>query len=152
MIYQTRAAIDQPSMTARRTLRWTVALVVCATLVGSSGCSAFGLGNTKLVQELQSENDRLLAEFRAERNRREQTEKTLQIVENRLAESEKLLARQYSPSTNRLSQLPALGTGNSVGPQSSSNRTPFSSDWSGADSYDPADLDSGLRWQRRFSQ
>lgn len=127
----------------RRTLRFQLAAGLCWLVACHSGCSSFGLGNAKLVQDLQAENDRLLAEFRAERDRREDLEHALRRTENRLAESEKLLAQRYAPrsgsSTNTArvsnsSPLPALGNrGGSAGFDNST-----------------AD-DSGLRWQRRVS-
>ncbi|MEZ6133665.1 MAG: hypothetical protein R3C53_02025 [Pirellulaceae bacterium] len=77
-------------------------------LLPTVGCNSFG--NAKLVQQLQNENERLLTEFRAERQRREESEKLNSTLEARLSESEKLLARQTLGATpNRLSSLPAPG-------------------------------------------
>lgn len=94
----------------------------------ATGCSTFG--NNKLVKQLQNENDRLLTEFRAERKKREEAERTSYELESRLAESEKLLAQQAGPGgTPRLSSLnntgfssgvnDGYGAGNSFGGQSS---------------------------------
>lgn len=75
-------------------------LVICP-----AGCNSFG--NSRLVKELQSENERLLAEFRAQRNRSEELEKTNRLQAERLAESEKLLARMtQGTNSGRLSSLP----------------------------------------------
>ncbi|MCR9295020.1 MAG: hypothetical protein NXI32_20065 [bacterium] len=98
------------------------------------------------MQELQSENERLLAEFRAERDRRQRTEEQLRVMENRLAESEKLIARQYSSSGQRLSQLSAPSGGSGYSLPASPGFTNSSSG-----GYGPADPESGLRWQRRAS-
>jgi hypothetical protein len=69
------------------------------------GCNTFGLRGQ--LQQLEVENNRLLSEFRAERQRREAAERNAQELETRLAESEKLLARQSQQSLGgRLSSLP----------------------------------------------
>lgn len=107
------------------------------------GCNAFG--NNKLVQELQHENDRLLTEFRAERQRREDSERSLQIAQRRLAESEKLLAQGYrAPTRSRLSQRQTGPTGTAA------TSTSFSSELPGATT--SQDGDSELKWQRRVSR
>lgn len=117
-------------------------LAMISVLVLVTGCNSFG--NAKLVQELRSENERLLAEFRAERDRREEAERTQKLMETRLAESEKLLARSYNaPGPSRLSSLPQYDQ-------------PTSSGFPGNDSRPssiPGALDggSGLRWQGRGS-
>lgn len=78
--------------------------MACVTLL--PGCNAFGLRSQ--LQQLESENSRLLSEFRAERQRREAAELTARQLETRLAESEKLLARQSQDfsTPGRLSSLP----------------------------------------------
>ena len=123
------------------------------------GCNTLGLGNGRLVKELQSENERLMGEFRAERNRRESTEKNLRVMERRLAESEKLLARQFGGGQGRLSQL---STFRAQSPFPSSASTPYrsgnpsfppvTSDLEGnrgAQSYNAPSSTGGLRWRRR---
>jgi hypothetical protein len=80
-------------------------LIVGALAVVLPGCNAFGLRSQ--LQQLEVENNRLLSEFRAERQRREAAEHTAQQLELRLAESEKLLARQSQQAAGgRLSSLP----------------------------------------------
>jgi hypothetical protein len=87
-----------------------IVLTITALMLVSTGCNSIGAG--KQVKQLEMENNRLLSEFRAERQRRETAERAAQQLENRLAESEKLLARQVSPgassanSPGRLSSLP----------------------------------------------
>lgn len=80
-------------------------LIVAALAVALPGCNAFGLRSQ--LQQLEAENNRLISEFRAERQRREAAERTAQQLEVKLAESEKLLARQSQQSAGgRLSSLP----------------------------------------------
>lgn len=142
-----------------------LAFIVVMAMPFAAGCNSLGLGggfgSGKLLQELRNENDRLLSEFRAERDRRENAEKTLRVLENRLSESEKLLARRYSPSGN-YGQVPFTAdlrglSGNSyrrnaapTGPivRSQSGSSQFNT----ATGYGMADPDSGLRWQRRMSR
>lgn len=128
------------------------AICCLAGLLTMSGCSSFG--NGKMVQELKNDNERLLAEFRAERDRREKTEQALKQAEVRLAESEKLVARQYqAPGADRVSRL----QNNSRLTGVDSNASPsFSSELPGAGRGAPTDLgstqdDSGFRWHRRMS-
>jgi hypothetical protein len=116
------------------------------------GCNSFG--NGKLVKELERENERLLAEFRAQRDRNAELEASNRLQAERLAESEKLLARltQETPG-GRLSSLPtypnqvdrgrASGAGNAGLPyESTANGTPVGPF---ADSPNAA----GLKWQPR---
>lgn len=67
----------------------------------TSGC---GSNNQRLTQ-LQNENDRLLNEYRAQRDQVAQLNEKLALAQNRLAESEKLLARQSPSPSTRLSRL-----------------------------------------------
>ena len=128
------------------------AVFCLAGLLTVSGCSSFG--NGKLVQELKNDNERLLAEFRAERDRREKTEQALKQAEVRLAESEKLVARQYqAPGGDRVSRLQNNSGFAGVNPSVSPS---FTSDLPGTGRGEQADLgatqdDSGFRWQRRMS-
>jgi molecular chaperone DnaK (HSP70) len=109
------------------------------------GCNSFGSG--KLVQQLQNENERLLTEFRAERERREEAERLNSTLEAKLSESEKLLARQTMGSTpNRVSSLqPALLGASSQLP------TTGSSSYGASNSGLPRTTtsDSEVGWQRR---
>lgn len=137
-------------------------------LFSSSGCNLFGIAVTTTVRELRHENERLLTEFRAEKKRREEMENTLRTMEARLAESEKMVAQQHSPSTERFSQLNPLtaqpGVGGVLPYGSNSNGrlgtqpyasspTPYRGDSGGLpNDYNSADADSGLQWQRRMSR
>ncbi|MEM8732793.1 MAG: hypothetical protein AAGG44_01130 [Planctomycetota bacterium] len=115
------------------------------------GCNALGLGNGRLVKELQGENERLLSEFRAERNRRESTEKNLRLMEQRLAESEKLLARQFGAGQGRLSQLSTFRAQSPAYNPPQSALPPVTSDFAGnagVSSYGTPNT-NGLRWRRR---
>ena len=99
--------------------RWLVILTAVSLM---PGCGAFGL--RKQLQQLEHENSRLLSEFRAERQRREAAEQSAQQLEHRLAESEKLLARQsHEEVSGRLSSLPGnpfnAGFSGGFGPGSS---------------------------------
>ena len=114
-------------------------------LFAGTGCNTFG--NAKLVQELRLENERLLTEYRAEKNRREESEEAIRLMETRLAESEKLLARQYQQPASRLSSLPSssgLNQGNDLSQSRSSGGL--------IDEPPLVDEETGLRWQRRVSQ
>lgn len=81
-------------------------VLIALSIFGSTGCNSLGAG--KQMKQLEMENNRLLSEFRAERQRRESAERTAQQLEIRLAESEKMLARQLQTGsgTGRLSSLP----------------------------------------------
>lgn len=107
-------------------------LIVGALACVLPGCNAFGIRGQ--LQQLELENNRLLSEFRAERQRREAAERTAQQLELRLAESEKLLARQNQQATGgRLSSLPG-GLGRSDPVNSGEETTGQNGDF---------------RWQRR---
>ena len=131
-----------------RSITW--ALVVLP-LIAAGGCSSFG--NGKLVKELQRDNDRLLTEFRAERGRREEAEKRARLLENRLAESEKLLARQsqsYSPS--RISSLQPGRAELSQGLLPSQSTSVPSLGGPAARPKAPASGEPGFKWQRRATK
>jgi hypothetical protein len=126
-------------------LHLLLCLLACAAI---SGCNS--LGNAKLVQELRNENERLLAEFRAERDKREKLERDKALVENRLAESEKLLARSYSGSLpSRLSSLPRYDQSTAPGPLGGSSGTNQGLSADGWPESQAGQGGSGLRWQRR---
>jgi len=73
-----------------------------ATLLAiTTGC---GSSSQRLTQ-LQNENDRLLSEYRAQRDQVTQANEKLAVLQNRLAESEKLLARQSPMPASRMSRL-----------------------------------------------
>lgn len=122
-----------------RCLRTVFAFGACVCTFAAPGCNSFG--NAKLVQELRSENERLLTEFRSERDRREESEKALAQIESRLAESEKLLARQYQQPASRLSSLPGFGEKGDL--NSATN--------DGLADQDPQET-GNLQWQRRGRQ
>ncbi len=67
--------------------------------IAITGCQRFPA--TQAMRQYQLESDRLLAEFRAEKKRREEVEARNGQLEQRLAESEKLLARSLGGSTGR---------------------------------------------------
>lgn len=119
----------------KRTIRVWAALLLLVFCV--PGCSSFSFSSKKQMQQLETENNRLLSEFRAERQRRETAERTAQQLEMRLAESEKMLARQiHSTMPGRLSSLPSTPTPqNSLPPLNEANRN-FSTD-------------GDFQWQRR---
>lgn len=145
--------------------RWSARAICVGGMLGllaiSSGCNTFG--NGKLLQELRNENERLLAEFRAERERREQLGKALQVAESRLSESEKLLARQYQAAEpGRLSSLQNQPAAQRLGGYSNlpSNASAFNGDLPGAGPYGGGSQDVGyqntddgstLKWQRRVN-
>jgi hypothetical protein len=80
-----------------------LALPLCL-FVTNAGCGT--MTNSKVVQQLRNENDRLLAEYRAQRDQNLQLSQRLNDTQARLAESEKMLARLSPLSPNqRLSRL-----------------------------------------------
>ncbi len=83
-----------------------------AVLVFVNGC---GSNNQRLTQ-LQNENDRLLSEYRAQRDQLTLLNEKLAVAQNRLAESEKLLARQTTMPSTRLSRLNDPASMPSAGP------------------------------------
>lgn len=89
---------DSNSLNAASFSHMMLALIVIASV---AGCGS----NTQRVQQLQNENDRLLSEFRAQRDQVTQLNERLATLQNRLAESEKLLARQSPIPTSRVSRL-----------------------------------------------
>lgn len=117
----------------------TLLALIASIVVGSAGCNSIGAG--KQMKQLEMENNRLLSEFRAERQRRESAERTAQQLELRLAESEKMLARQLQngSSPSRLSSLP--GGPGSLSSFGSSDPSSISSGASGAG--------GDLKWHRR---
>lgn len=89
----------------RRTAAWGLVAVAC--MCSNVGCSAFG--NRKLVEQLQAENEKLLSEFRGQRERAAELAQANRLLEDRIAETEKLLARQFQSggmSTARANPTP----------------------------------------------
>lgn len=74
--------------------------------ISMCGCNLFGSGQQ--LKQLRAENDRLISEFRAQRDRLATLQQTNAMLEARVGEAEKLLARsgQTLPSS-RISQAPA---------------------------------------------
>ncbi len=68
-------------------------------LLGLSGCQRFPGGQA--MRQYQMESDRLLSEFRAQKKRAEDLEVRNGQLEQRLAESEKMLARSLGGSSAR---------------------------------------------------
>jgi hypothetical protein len=149
--------------------KWVITYqVLCglALLVAFSGCNSFG--NTRLVKELQSENERLLSEFRAQRDRASELEKANQLQAERLAESEKLLARlSQGGGAGRLSSLPfsdLSGTGVGGNSTNPSSQLPGAGSPVGVFSGSPGTAGSAganpgsanptpdLRWQPRYGR
>ncbi|MCC6510230.1 MAG: TMF family protein [Pirellulaceae bacterium] len=84
---------------------------VCAAAVMAivfSGCGLLGSGTQ--LKQLQAENDKLVAEYRAGRERLAKLQAANADLEARVNEAEKLLARSgHSLPSSRLSQAPARG-------------------------------------------
>ena len=78
-------------------------LCLCWLMPCASGCGLFGSGQQ--LKQLQSENDRLLNEYRAQRDRVTQLQETNAALEARVGEAERLLARSgVSSPANRISR------------------------------------------------
>jgi hypothetical protein len=118
----------------------SIALVAGIILI-LTGCNSMGAG--KQLKQLELENNRLLSEFRAERQRRESAERTAQRLETLLAESEKTLARQLQgpPGAGRLSSLPLSPSGTGL---SGLNSLPSTGPASGNVAGSGSATDSGL--------
>ena len=83
--------------------------VVCmlglAGLLFCNGCGMFG--GAGQLKQLQAENDKLVGEYRAQRDKVAKLQETNLALEQRVAEAEKLLARSGNNNpTSRLSQVP----------------------------------------------
>lgn len=104
-----------PAHALRHRLVGSCLLVACI-----SGCGLFGGGQQ--TKQLQAENDRLLAEYRAQRDRLSKLQETNAALEARVGEAERLLAQtgQSLPSS-RISRAPRRST-----PSSSVSATPVS--------------------------
>ncbi len=73
-----------------------------------AGCNSLGSG--KLAEQLREENERLISEFRAQRDANEKLREHNELLEDRVAESEKLLARTLSQTDSRISSRPFPST------------------------------------------
>ncbi|HBE70876.1 MAG TPA: hypothetical protein DDW52_22245 [Planctomycetaceae bacterium] len=80
------------------------ALLVAIFLASLNGCGTFGGGS--LTQQLRDENQRLVSEFRAQQKANDSLREQNRKLEDRLAESEKLLARSQPNSAARISSRP----------------------------------------------
>lgn len=143
----------QPSQFARllrpQAASWRLLLGACglALLSVIGGCNS--LGNSRLVKELQTENERLLSEFRGQRDRAAELEKANQLQAERLAESEKLLARlSQGIGSGRLSSLPPAAGGSS--PASLPANTSAGSPNAALPPSTPGTSADELRWQPRY--
>ena len=74
-------------------------LLVVTCSFAATGCQRFP--GSQAMRQYQMESDRLLAEFRAQKKRAEDYEVRNAQLEQRLAESEKLLARSLGGTTGR---------------------------------------------------
>jgi hypothetical protein len=64
-------------------------------------------GGPAQLKQLQAENDKLVTEYRAQRDKVAKLQETNTALEQRVAEAEKLLARSgYNLPSSRLSQAP----------------------------------------------
>ncbi len=97
-----------------------------------AGCNSLGSG--KLADQLREENERLISEFRAQRDANEKLRQQNQMLEDRVAESEKLLARTLSQTNSRISSRPFPST--TPGQSSSSQIAPL-----------PSTGSANLKWQ-----
>lgn len=80
---------------------------IAAFFVTLIGCGTSG----QQLTQLRNENDRLLNEYRAQRDQVAQLNEKLAVTQARLAESEKLLARQSPPTpSTRVSRLNEPGS------------------------------------------
>ncbi len=82
---------------------WRSSVTLMAILLGYGmalpGCQRFP--GSQAMRQYQLESDRLLAEYRAEKKRNEDLTARNGLLEQRLAESEKLLARNTGGSNSR---------------------------------------------------
>ena len=68
-----------------------ILLCLCSLMPCATGCGLFGGGQQ--LKQLQNENDRLLAEYRAQRERLTELQETNAALEARVDEAERLLAK-----------------------------------------------------------
>lgn len=127
----------------RSPLLLNLAVLLC---VSATGCSALNFRGGQ-IKELQSDNQRLITEYHAEKKRREQAELALKEMENRLAQSEKLVARRYGPTAPRTpSSTPYnFGSSNSGAGTLNGLGESFGRGYGSPDN-------SGMRWQSRVGR
>ncbi len=131
--------------------RLTVSLLATSLCLAFTGCNSFS--NRTLVKQLQGENERLISEFRAQKDLSNRLAERNQLLEGRLAESEKLIARELGAS--RISSLPSarLGSGSNTS-RAARSLEGASDSFGGANSTSApgsagAALDTSLRWESR---
>lgn len=91
-----KAIIRKPMGESRTPVRVLILLLCC---LGLTGCQRFP--GSQAMRQYQLESDRLLAEFRAQKKRADELEERKGQLEQRLAESEKLLARSLAGTSSR---------------------------------------------------
>jgi len=98
----TRKTISDAMSHTEGNLRWSARgwiLLIVSCSLASTGCQRFP--GSQAMRQYQLENDRLLAEFRAQKKRADESEVRNSQLEQRLAESEKLSARILGGSNGR---------------------------------------------------
>jgi hypothetical protein len=80
--------------------RFSWGLLMFTILIGLPGCQQ--LPGSQAMRQYQVESDRLVNEFRAQKKRAEELEARNNQLEQRLAESEKMLARAQNNSGRRI--------------------------------------------------
>ncbi len=96
---------SRTGLAAARAIRLAGMLVAC----GLTGCGMFG--SPTQLKQLQAENDKLVSEYRAQRDKAAKLQEANVALEQRVAEAEKLLARSgYNNPASRLSQAPGRGS------------------------------------------
>lgn len=89
-----------------RTSRWFARnclwkwVVGCVALMLTCGCQQWP--GTQAMRQYQLESDRLLSEFRSQKKRAEELEQRNQQLEQRLGESERLIAKLQGRSSSRV--------------------------------------------------
>ena len=105
--------MKQPALLTLLCLCW---LTPCV-----SGCGLFSSGQQ--LKQLQSENDRLLAEYRAQRERVSKLQETNAALEARVGEAERLLAQSGTRlPESRISRVPPrASSGDAVKPSAAAS-------------------------------
>lgn len=74
-------------------------------------------GGASQLKQLQAENDKLVTEYRAQRDKVAKLQETNVALEQRVAEAEKLLARSgHNLPSSRLSQVPNRSSASGAAP------------------------------------
>lgn len=115
------------------------AMVATGMVVCLSGCGTFGSGQQ--LKQLQMENDRLVSEYRAQRERVAALQETNAALEARVGEAERMLAQvgKTLPSS-RISRAPQRSSGSAS--SSSGPNSPAGSGSSTAPPYIPPSVPS----------